>query len=115
VAAIKETAAPLIELFAADAGKFVWATAGLHLKSLLAAHGSGAAALSREPEQTALNVDVGGTPKFAVWRKATWTRQRRSTWGHVLWHGTRGAGRALVLIRIRPGHLDCVSAQAGRR
>jgi ethanolamine utilization protein EutA len=69
-AALKENAAPLIELFAADAGKFVCATAGPHLESLLAAHGSGAAALSREPEQTVLNVDVGGgTTKFAVCRK----------------------------------------------
>lgn len=69
-AARKENAAPLIELFAADAGKFVCATAGPHLESLLAAHGSGATALSREPEQTVLNVDVGGgTTKFAVCRK----------------------------------------------
>src|SRR5215470_18526375 len=69
-AAMKENAAPIIELFSADAGKFVCATAGPHLESLLAAHGSGAAALSREPEQTVLNVDVGGgTTKFAVCRK----------------------------------------------
>jgi ethanolamine utilization protein EutA len=69
-AALKENAAPLIELFASDAGKFVCATAGPNLESLLAAHGSGAAALSREPEQTVLNVDVGGgTTKFAVCRK----------------------------------------------
>jgi ethanolamine utilization protein EutA len=69
-AALKENAAPLIQLFAADAGKFVCATAGPHLESLLAAHGSGAAALSRGSEQVVLNVDVGGgTTKFAVCRK----------------------------------------------
>ena len=70
-AAMKDNAAPIIELFSADAGKFVCATAGPHLESLLAAHGSGAAALSREPQHpTILNVDIGGgTTKFAVCRK----------------------------------------------
>jgi ethanolamine utilization protein EutA (predicted chaperonin) len=70
-AAMKENAAPIIELFSADAGKFVCATAGPHLESLLAANGSGAAALSRDPEHpTILNVDIGGgTTKFAVCRK----------------------------------------------
>ncbi len=69
-AAMKENAGPLIQLFAADAGKFVCATAGPNLESLLAAHGSGAAALSREPgHPTVLNVDIGGgTTKFAVCR-----------------------------------------------
>ncbi len=69
-AAMKENAGPLIQLFAADAGKFVCATAGPNLESLLAAHGSGAAALSREPgHATILNVDIGGgTTKFAVCR-----------------------------------------------
>ena len=72
-AAMKENAAPLIELFAADAGKFVCATAGPRLESLLAAHGSGAAALSRDQDSpTVLNVDIGGgTTKFAVCRKGT--------------------------------------------
>ncbi|TMI82889.1 MAG: hypothetical protein E6H03_04785, partial [Bacillati bacterium ANGP1] len=67
-AAMKENAGPLIQLFAADAGKFVCA-----MESLLAAHGSGATALSREPDnQTVLNVDIGGgTTKFAVCRKGT--------------------------------------------
>ncbi|HEV2282512.1 MAG TPA: ethanolamine ammonia-lyase reactivating factor EutA [bacterium] len=70
-AAMKENAGPIIDLFSADAGKFVCATAGPHLESLLAAHGSGAAALSREPQHpTILNVDIGGgTTKFAVCRK----------------------------------------------
>ncbi|HKV45724.1 MAG TPA: ethanolamine ammonia-lyase reactivating factor EutA [bacterium] len=74
-AAMKENAAPLIQLFAADAGKFVCATAGPHLESLLAAHGSGAAELSRKPEHpTVLNVDIGGgTTKFAVCRKGAVT------------------------------------------
>src|SRR5579885_373803 len=67
-AALRENAAPIIELFAAEAGKFVCATAGPHLESLLAAHGSGAAALSRD-HAAVLNVDIGGgTTKFAVCR-----------------------------------------------
>ncbi|TMJ16845.1 MAG: hypothetical protein E6H02_00340 [Bacillati bacterium ANGP1] len=70
-AALRENAAPLIQLFASDAGKFVCATAGPRLESLLAAHGSGAASLSRDHAPSAvLNVDVGGgTTKFAVCRR----------------------------------------------
>jgi ethanolamine utilization protein EutA len=47
--AIKKTNARAIdEIFAAEAGKFVCATAGHKLECLLAAHGSGAVALSKE-------------------------------------------------------------------
>lgn len=55
------------DLFAADSGKFVCATAGHQLESLLAAHGSGATALSRRRQQCGLHVDVGGgTTKLAL-------------------------------------------------
>lgn len=55
------------EIFAADSGKFVCATAGHKLESLLAAHGSGATALSRRRQQCGLHVDVGGgTTKLAL-------------------------------------------------
>ena len=55
------------DIFAADSGKFVCATAGHHLESLLAAHGSGATALSRRRQQCGLHVDVGGgTTKLAL-------------------------------------------------
>ncbi len=69
-AARAENAAPIVALFSDQAGKFVCATAGHHLESLLAAHGSGAAALSRSPRTPlVLNVDVGGgTTKLAVCR-----------------------------------------------
>lgn len=69
-AALKENAAPILEMFAAEAGRFVCATAGPRLEGLLAAHGSGAAALSRDPDHPlVLNVDIGGgTTKFAVCR-----------------------------------------------
>jgi ethanolamine utilization protein EutA len=69
-AARKENASAIVQLFSGQAGKFVCATAGHHLESLLAAHGSGAAALSRDPATPlVLNVDIGGgTTKLAVCR-----------------------------------------------
>ncbi len=50
------------ELFAGSGGKFVCASAGHNLEGILAAHGSGAVALSRGggEGQTLLHVDVGG-------------------------------------------------------
>ena len=66
--AIRRTNARAIaELFAADSGRFVCASAGHHLECVLAAHGSGAVALSRESGRTILNVDIGGgTTKLAL-------------------------------------------------
>ena len=63
----KKNAQAIAELFAADSGKFVCASAGHHLECALAANGSGAVALSRQTHQTILNVDIGGgTTKFAL-------------------------------------------------
>lgn len=69
-AARKENAEAIVQLFSGQAGKFVCATAGHHLESLLAAHGSGAVALSRDPATPlVLNIDIGGgTTKLAVCR-----------------------------------------------
>jgi len=69
-AARKENASAIVQLFSGQAGKFVCATAGHHLESLLAAHGSGAVALSRQAATpVVLNVDIGGgTTKLAVCR-----------------------------------------------
>jgi len=66
--AIKKTNARAIdELFAAEAGKFVCATAGHKLEATLAAHGSGAVALSKQRDACILHVDVGGgTTKLAL-------------------------------------------------
>jgi ethanolamine utilization protein EutA len=66
--AIKRTNAHAIaQLFAEESGKFVCASAGHHLECTLAAHGSGAVALSRRTHRTVLNVDIGGgTTKFAL-------------------------------------------------
>jgi ethanolamine utilization protein EutA len=67
-AARQENASAIVALFSGQAGRFVCATAGHHLESLLAAHGSGAVRRSREPgTPLVLNVDVGGgTTKLAV-------------------------------------------------
>ncbi len=66
--AIKRVNARAIaDLFAAQSGKFVTASAGHQLECVLAAHGSGAVAMSRERSCTILNVDIGGgTTKLAL-------------------------------------------------
>jgi ethanolamine utilization protein EutA len=66
--AVKRTNAHAIaDLFADTAGKFVCASAGHNLESILAANGSGSVAASKNPAQTVLNVDIGGgTTKFAL-------------------------------------------------
>lgn len=59
-AARRDNARKIAELFSGQAGRFVCATAGPRLETILAAHGSGAVARSREEGSTLLNVDVGG-------------------------------------------------------
>ena len=63
----RENAEAIAHLFAEESGKFVCASAGHNLESLMAAHGSGAVALSRQEHKTFLNVDMGGgTVKLAL-------------------------------------------------
>ncbi len=63
----RRNARAIADLFAAQGGRFVCATAGHHMESLLAAHGSGAAALAHEGGKCVLNIDIGGgTTKLAV-------------------------------------------------
>jgi ethanolamine utilization protein EutA len=65
----RRNARAIAELFSAEAGKFVCASAGHHLEAQMAAHGSGAIRLSKERQATLLNVDIGGgTTKFALVR-----------------------------------------------
>ena len=65
----RNNAKAIADLFAEESGKFVCATAGHHLECLLAAHGSGAVALSRRTHRSILNVDMGGgTTKIAFIR-----------------------------------------------
>ena len=66
-AARRDNAAKIAELFADESGKFVCATAGPKLETIMAAHGSGAVLTSREQGLTLLNIDVGGgTTKISV-------------------------------------------------
>ncbi len=66
-AARRDNAAKIAELFADETGKFVCATAGPTLETIMAAHGSGAVRQSREQGLTLLNIDVGGgTTKISV-------------------------------------------------
>jgi len=63
----RENARAIAETLAGESGRFVCATAGHNLEAVLAAHGSGAAALSYQEQKTILNVDMGGgTTKLAL-------------------------------------------------
>ena len=63
----RRNARAIDEIFAAESGKFVCATAGHKLECILAAHGSGASALSQRRRECGLHVDVGGgTTKLAL-------------------------------------------------
>src|SRR5260370_29529386 len=68
VEAIKRhNARAIADLFCEEAGRFVCASAGHHMEGQLAAHGSGAIALSRGHAARILNVDIGGgTTKLAL-------------------------------------------------
>ncbi len=103
-AARKENAAAIVALFSDEAGKFVCATAGHHLESLLAAHGSGAVARSRDAATPlVLNVDVGGgTTKVAVCRG-----------GHVAETAALDLG-ARVVAWDAAGRLTMVTSAGGR-
>src|SRR5947207_7063259 len=63
----RRNARAIADLFSEEAGKFVCASAGHHMECQMAAHGSGAVALSRGHNATLLNVDMGGgTTKLAL-------------------------------------------------
>ena len=63
----RENAKAIGDVLAEVAGEFVCATAGHHMESMLAAYGSGAAAVSHARGATILNVDIGGgTTKLAL-------------------------------------------------
>src|SRR5713101_8904530 len=66
----RRNARAIADLFSEGAGKFVCASAGHHMECQMAAHGSGAIALSRGHNAVLLNVDIGGgTTKFALIEK----------------------------------------------
>lgn len=66
----RHNARAIAELFSEVSGTFVCASAGHHMECQMAAHGSGAVAMSRGNGNTVLNVDIGGgTTKFALIEK----------------------------------------------
>lgn len=66
-AARRDNARKIAELFSDEGGRFVCATAGPQLETIMAAHGSGAVLKSREEGLTVLNIDVGGgTTKVSI-------------------------------------------------
>ena len=68
----RKNARTIDELFAAQAGKFVCASAGHKLEARLAAHGSGAVALSKQRGICVLHIDIGGgTTKLALIDRGT--------------------------------------------
>ncbi|MFC2072425.1 ethanolamine ammonia-lyase reactivating factor EutA [Chloroflexota bacterium] len=63
----KVNAKPIVDFFAREAGNFCCASAGPNHEALLAAHGSGAVAISKTKKATVMNVDVGGgTSKLSI-------------------------------------------------
>src|SRR6185503_2519745 len=63
----RDNARAIADLFAAQRGNFVCATAGHNFEAQLAAHGSGAVTHSAEKQCRVLNIDIGGgTTKLAV-------------------------------------------------
>src|SRR5947207_2326275 len=63
----RDNARAIADLFAAQRGDFVCASAGHHFEALLAAHGSGTIELTEGNTQRILNIDIGGgTTKLAV-------------------------------------------------
>src|SRR6202158_224179 len=67
VAVRRRNARKIGELFARQAGKMVAVSAGDSLETVMAAHGSGAAARSIRDKATVMNIDVGGgTSKIAI-------------------------------------------------
>jgi ethanolamine utilization protein EutA len=68
-ALLKENAQPIAEMFAHHSGKFICASAGPNHEALLAAHGCGAVALSKQENATVINIDMGGgTTKLSLIR-----------------------------------------------
>lgn len=63
----RENARAIADVFAEARGGFVCATAGHNFEAVLAAHGSGTVAASREGQSRLLNIDIGGgTTKLTI-------------------------------------------------
>ena len=107
VALLRENARAIAEMFAEEAGKFVAVSAGDNLEATMAAHGSGAVALS-ESLRPVMNIDIGGgTTKVTICRE-----------GHVAEIMAVNVGARLVawsdgvITRIEPA-AEQVAAELG--
>ena len=113
----RKNARAIDELFADEAGKFVCATAGHKLECRLAAHGSGAVALSKARDTCLLHVDIGGgTTKLALIDRGTIIGLRAfAVGGRLIAHG-RGRRvdphRSIGAARRRRSAASKISPQA---
>src|SRR5438552_5295208 len=102
VALLRDNARAIAELFAGEAGRFVSVSAGDNLEATMAAHGSGAVALS-ESCGAVMNVDIGGgTTKVVICRG-----------GYVAELAALDVGARLIaldaanhVVRVEPAALD---------
>ena len=105
----RDNARAIADLFAAQRGNFVCASAGHNFEAQLAAHGSGAVAHSAEKQCRVLNIDIGGgTTKLAV-------AERGRVLGTAAFHvGGRllATDRAGAITMIEPGG-QTLAQQAG--
>ncbi|MBT3989865.1 MAG: ethanolamine utilization protein EutA [Rhodospirillaceae bacterium] len=112
VAVRRQNARAIGELFADQAGKFVSVSAGDDLETLMAAHGSGALALSIRNQGKIMNIDVGGgTTKIAICDQGEISKMTAVEAGARL-VAFDGAGK---IIRIEPTarfYLDQLNIEA---
>jgi ethanolamine utilization protein EutA len=99
----RENAQAIAGIIAEKGGDFVCATAGHHMESMLAAYGSGAAAVSSAERKRILNIDIGGgTTKLAVVERGKVTVTAAVHIGgrlQVVEPGADGRGR---IVRLDP-------------
>jgi ethanolamine utilization protein EutA len=103
VAARRNNARAIGDLFAREAGRMVAVSAGDSLETIMAAHGSGAVARSRRDRATIMNIDIGGgTSKIAI-----------CTDGKVIAQTALDVGARLISFDAS-GRIDRVEAAASR-
>jgi ethanolamine utilization protein EutA len=103
----KRNSRAVAELFEEYCGRFVCATAGHNLEAILAAHGSGAVALSRTRSGPLLHVDAGGgTTKLAIVREGAVVATAALAVGARVKHADGPAGMARAVVAGASGGAD---------